>query len=43
MNTIDLQKKGTTLLKMSSDKIMKIAEKLYNLGYLSYPRTETTR
>ena len=41
LTTIELQKVGTRSLRMTSDKIMTIAEKLYNQGILSYPRTET--
>ncbi|KAJ3370037.1 hypothetical protein HDU91_006698 [Kappamyces sp. JEL0680] len=32
---------GSKNLKINSDEIMKIAEKLYNEGIISYPRTET--
>ena len=28
---------------MDAHKIMEVAEKLYNRGYLSYPRTETDK
>ena len=38
-----MQKLVSRILKMSSAKTMKIAEKLYNKGYISYPRTETNK
>ncbi len=52
MTTVDLQKGATKYLKLSSAEAMKvtsewnlthfqIAEKLYQEGYISYPRTET--
>jgi len=41
MATINLQKIGTAKLRLSSHRIMEIAEKLYTKGYISYPRTET--
>lgn len=41
LTTIELTKQGSRLLRMSGDKIMKIAEELYQKGYISYPRTET--
>lgn len=41
LRTVELQKLGARFLKLSSDKLMGIAEKLYNQGYISYPRTET--
>ena len=28
---------------MTSHKVMEIAEKLYNKGFISYPRTETEK
>ena len=34
---------GVRFLRISSDKMMEIAEKLYNKGFISYPRTETDR
>ncbi|GMM52728.1 DNA topoisomerase 3 [Starmerella bacillaris] len=43
LTTVVLQKKGTSALKMSAKTIMDHAEKLYNDGYVSYPRTETDR
>jgi len=39
--TVELQKVASQKLHMSSDQVMKIAEDLYNKGYISYPRTET--
>jgi DNA topoisomerase-3 len=41
LTTIEMQKIGVSRLHMTSDKIMHIAEKLYNQGIISYPRTET--
>jgi len=41
LNTIELQKLASRKLHMSSSRVMEIAEKLYNKGFISYPRTET--
>lgn len=41
MNTIEFQKLASRKLKIGSSKAMEIAEKLYNKGFISYPRTET--
>ena len=39
MNTIGLQKIGARKLNLSAHQTMEIAEKLYNQGFISYPRT----
>lgn len=41
LTTIAFQKLAVKKLRMSSEKAMKIAEKLYQKGIISYPRTET--
>nr|KAJ3421421.1 DNA topoisomerase 3-alpha [Polyrhizophydium stewartii] len=41
LTTVELQKVGSRFLRMSSDRIMTVAEALYNQGIISYPRTET--
>ncbi|KAI9179876.1 DNA topoisomerase [Blastocladiella emersonii ATCC 22665] len=41
MATVDLQKMGVKSLRMSSDRVMAVAERLYQQGFVSYPRTET--
>lgn len=41
LTTVELQKKGTKYLGISSKDIMTIAETLYTKGFISYPRTET--
>lgn len=41
LRTVELQKICSSIFKISSHKIMEISEKLYNQGYISYPRTET--
>ncbi|KAF9763260.1 DNA topoisomerase 3 [Nosema granulosis] len=41
LRTVELQKTCSSVFKISSHKIMEISEKLYNQGYISYPRTET--
>ena len=41
LNTIELQKLASRKLHMTSSRLMEIAEKLYNKGFISYPRTET--
>jgi DNA topoisomerase-3 len=41
LTTIEMQKFASRFFRMSSDRIMTVAEKLYNQGIISYPRTET--
>ncbi|KAL8932175.1 MAG: hypothetical protein Q9216_006937 [Gyalolechia sp. 2 TL-2023] len=41
LTTVELQKLGSRFLGMDSQRVMKIAESLYNKGWISYPRTET--
>lgn len=43
LTTVELQKAATSLLRMSGQNAMNIAESLYNKGFISYPRTETDR
>lgn len=38
LNTIELQKRASRFLHMSSETTMKVAEALYQRGILSYPR-----
>lgn len=41
LTTVTMQKLAAKKLKISSENTMKIAERLYQAGYISYPRTET--
>ncbi|KAH8741543.1 hypothetical protein FG386_003185 [Cryptosporidium ryanae] len=41
LNTIEMTKIASKKLKMSPNKCLKIAEELYQKGFISYPRTET--
>jgi len=41
LTTVTLQKKASAYLKISAKQIMDVAERLYNEGFVSYPRTET--
>ncbi|XP_072168327.1 DNA topoisomerase 3-alpha-like [Diadema setosum] len=41
LDTVELEKLAARKLKISAQQAMKIAEKLYTQGYISYPRTET--
>ncbi|KAJ3142408.1 DNA topoisomerase [Geranomyces variabilis] len=41
LTTVELQKAASRMMRMNSDRVMKIAEDLYNRGIISYPRTET--
>ena len=43
LNTVEYQKIVSRKLKITSDVSMSIADKLYQLGYISYPRTETQK
>lgn len=39
--TIELQKRASRHLRLGAEETMRIAEKLYQSGFISYPRTET--
>ncbi|XP_043503570.1 DNA topoisomerase 3-alpha isoform X1 [Polistes fuscatus] len=41
LDTIELEKQGSRKLRLNAKETMKIAEKLYTQGLISYPRTET--
>jgi DNA topoisomerase-3 len=41
LNTVELQKRASSFLHLSSERTMHVAEALYQRGILSYPRTET--
>lgn len=41
LSTIELEKRASRYFRMSSEQTMKVAEDLYQSGFISYPRTET--
>lgn len=41
LTTVELQKIASRFLRMDSQKVMTVAEVLYQKGFISYPRTET--
>ncbi|OQV09134.1 hypothetical protein CLAIMM_13297 [Cladophialophora immunda] len=41
LTTVELQMQGSRFLRMTSQQVMSVAEKLYQRGFISYPRTET--
>jgi DNA topoisomerase-3 len=43
LNTVQMLRTASSYLKMSPHETMMVAEKLYTMGYVTYPRTETTK
>ncbi|KAG7863699.1 hypothetical protein KL919_001014 [Ogataea angusta] len=43
LTTVEMQKDCARFFKFSAKQTLTIAEKLYNSGFISYPRTETDR
>ncbi|XP_060067173.1 DNA topoisomerase 3-alpha-like [Ylistrum balloti] len=43
LDTVELEKLASRKLRINAKETMKIAEKLYTEGYISYPRTETNK
>ena len=41
LSTLEMQKKATGIMRLGGDRIMHLAEELYQAGFISYPRTET--
>ena len=41
LTTVELQMQGSRFLRLTSQQVMSVAEKLYTKGFISYPRTET--
>ncbi|XP_034046272.1 DNA topoisomerase 3-alpha isoform X2 [Thalassophryne amazonica] len=41
LDTVEMEKLASRKLRINAKETMKIAEKLYTQGYISYPRTET--
>ncbi|KAK7494417.1 hypothetical protein BaRGS_00014309 [Batillaria attramentaria] len=41
LDTVELEKLASRKLRINAKETMKVAEKLYTQGYISYPRTET--
>ncbi|KAL8600868.1 hypothetical protein ACOMHN_045006 [Nucella lapillus] len=41
LDTVELEKLASRKLRINAKETMKIAERLYTQGYISYPRTET--
>ena len=43
MTTVDMQKLATRMLHLTAERAMAVAERLYQKGFISYPRTETNQ